>query len=97
MEEDWAGCIRKFYRLEAAASRHNMRRKKGQRMNTDEKLERLAARYWTLASIPEEERNGYVKGFLDGIRDALIALGKLEVISIISKVHESDSSGVPEG
>ncbi len=64
---------------------------------TDEKLKRLAVRYWTLMAIPEEERNGYVKGFLAGIRDALVTLGKLEVISIISKVHESDSSGVPEG
>lgn len=64
---------------------------------TDEKLERLAARYWTLMAIPLEDQGGYVRGFLSGIRDALIALGKLEVISIISKVHESDSSGVPEG
>lgn len=59
--------------------------------------EGLARRYRTLAAIPMEYQGGYVRGFLAGIRDALIALGKLEVISIISKVHESDSSEVPEG
>lgn len=64
---------------------------------TDEKLKRLAARYWTLMAIPEEERNGYVKGFLAGIRDALVTLRKLEVISIISRGDESRLPGDPEG
>ncbi len=49
-------------------------------MNTDEKPERLAVRYWTLASIPEEERNGYVKGFLAGIREALDAAGMIDIL-----------------
>lgn len=47
-------------------------------------------------AIPEEEKNGYVKGFLAGIRDALVTLGKLEVISIISRGDESRLPGVPE-
>lgn len=64
---------------------------------TDEKLKRLAIRYWTMASIPEEDQGGYVRGFLSGIRDALDAAGMNDILFTVSKVHESDSSGVPEG
>lgn len=59
-------------------------------MNTDEKLERLAARYWTLASIPEEERNGYVKGFLAGIREALDAAGMLDMLAIANLEEDEE-------
>lgn len=53
-------------------------------MNTDENLERLAVRNWAFAAIPEEERGGYVNGFLAGIRDALSALEKMNVLFILA-------------
>lgn len=62
----------------------------------EKRIERLAIQYWAFAAIPEEERGGYVKGFLAGIREALSAAGMIDILSIVSKDHESGSSEVPE-
>lgn len=63
---------------------------------SEKRMERLAVRYWAFAAIPEEEKSGYVKGFLAGLREALSAAGMIDILSIVSKDHESGSSEVPE-
>lgn len=51
---------------------------------SEKRIERLAIRYWAFAAIPEEERGGYVNGFLAGIRDTLSALEKMNVLFILA-------------
>lgn len=51
---------------------------------SEKRMERLAVRYWAFAAIPKEEKSGYIKGFLAGIRDALSALEKMNVLLILA-------------